>query len=393
MARINRVLFVVENDHFPQDVRVYNECKAVSRLAECLVLAPRARRQAFREDIAGIKCYRYPATEAASLWGIPLEYLIAFLSIAIFVPAIVLIKRVRVVHVANPPDFIIPSVVWLRLFRVRLVFDAHDLSTETLKGKLGEKNTVARRLLPVLELLEMLSVRFANLVVATNESISARVRRMTPDRSAVVVRNSNPVKYRKLTDVPKPARSNTINVGFFGLLANDKAAGLGNIVDLARALCVRGASCRFSIVGTGPGLAPLRQLAADAGLADRFDFVGFVPISEAYSLISSFDFGLVSWGDMPKNNIHTAMKVMDYMCCGVPVCSLPLTEQLRSTGGIGVHAASFDAIAEKMISVFRDLPRYEKLRERTLQHFNETLCWELQEETLLRVYRLLLDGQ
>jgi glycosyltransferase involved in cell wall biosynthesis len=177
------------------------------------------------------------------------------------------------------------------------------------------------------------------------------------------------------------------------LLANDKAAGLENIVTVAETLASLGVPFRFSIVGSGPGESDLGRLIKRAGLESHFGFHGFVPIPQAYELIKDFDFGLVTWGDMPKNHLHTAMKVMDYMCCAVPVCSLLLKEQVRSTASIGIHAASFADIAKEIARLSSEPDEYEELRRRTLQHFNEELCWELQERKLLDAYRTLLDAE
>ena len=59
---------------------------------------------------------------------IPLEYALALLTLALLIPLIVAAKRVAVVHTANPPDFIIPAVAWLKMFGIKLVYDVHDVS-------------------------------------------------------------------------------------------------------------------------------------------------------------------------------------------------------------------------------------------------------------------------
>jgi hypothetical protein len=135
-------------------------------------------------------------------------------------------------------------------------------------------------------------------------------------------------------------------------------------------------------------------------MENRFALHGFVRLPEAFDVIKQFDFGLVTWGDLPKNHLHTAMKVMDYMCCGVPVCSLRLKEQLASTQNVGIHGDTFEEIAQGMANIYRDEHEYEQLRQKTLRHFNEVLSWELQERSLLDAYAALLgptderaDGQ
>ena len=57
------------------------------------------------------------------------------------------------------------------------------------------------------------------------------------------------------------------------------------------------------------------------------------------------------------------MKIMDYMCCAVPVCSLPLKEQVYSTQGIAIHANTFEGIARKIAEVYKEVNEYEGFKE------------------------------
>ncbi len=385
------ILFVVENDFYPHDMRVYNECTTLSKRYRCHVLAPRAPGQKLFEVIGAARCLRFPIYHAGSVRWIFIEYLIAWLWMALLVPVISLIGRVGVIHVANPPDFIIPTIAWLRLFGVKIVYDMHDVSSETLRAKIDPDSRLGV-LIPVLDRLESASIRMADLTIATNESILARVRSKIGDKVRVqVVRNSNRTVYRCVDDIGKEPCADVTTIGYFGVLADDSAAGLENIVQLAASMIERGVHCRFSIVGNGPGLPSLQHMVTAAGLDRHFVFHGFVPMPQAYDLIKEFDFGLVSWGDLPKNHLHTAMKIMDYMCCAVPVCSLQLTEQMRSTGGVGIHGACFPEIAERIAHLRETPTAYEELRRSTLLRFNDVLCWELQERELFAAYGHLME--
>jgi glycosyltransferase involved in cell wall biosynthesis len=148
---------------------------------------------------------------------------------------------------------------------------------------------------------------------------------------------------------------------------------------------------QFSIVGDGPGLSYLERAAREKGLDQHFRFFGYVRLPDAFDLIKNFDFGVVTWGYLAKNHLHTAMKVMDYMCCAVPVCSLRLKEQIQSTQNIGIHADTFAQIAIEMIDVFQQQAQYESLRQATLAHFNRVLSWELQSQKLINAYGSLLN--
>jgi glycosyltransferase involved in cell wall biosynthesis len=388
---MSRVLFVLENDYFPRDARVYNECLTLSGLHCCYVLAPGRRGEKLRERVESVQCYRYPHFEANSLKYLLFEYLVAAAAIAVLVPLITLIHRIRVVHVANPPDFIIPLVSWLKLFGTKFVFDVHDLSVETFKGKSASQSVLGRHLANALDVLESASIRVADLVIVTNASIEEHVVKKREGVPVHVVRNSNAIRFRSLKEVKKRKRDGVLNVGYFGVLADDEAAGLNNFFAMAEVLARGPLPYRLSIVGDGPGLSVLKNIATERRLDQHFRFYGYVSFPDAFELIKDFDFGVVTWGYLPKNHLHTAMKVMDYMCCAVPVCSLRLKEQLQSTQNIGIHADSFAQIAAAMIDVFQKPDQYESLRRETLVHFNRVLSWELQSRKLINAYGSLLN--
>jgi glycosyltransferase involved in cell wall biosynthesis len=393
MTKKIRVLFVVENDYYPRDMRVYNECTALSGIYSCYVLAPRRQGQKLIERIESVTCFRFPHFEAHSLKLILLEYSIAVLWIALLVPLICLLRRIKVVHVANPPDFIIPAIAWLKIFGIRITFDVHDLSVETFRGKRASRSAIGRLLVSALDTLESWSILIADLIVTTNSSIQEYVTQKSRSKTIYVVRNSNPILFENLREVNKREGDGVINIGYFGVLADDEAAGLDHFFSIAEVLDRHSVPFRFSIVGDGPGLRYLRRIAKQKQLENRFRFFGFVEIPEAFELIKNFDFGLVTWGYLAKNHLHTAMKIMDYMCCGVPVCSLLLKEQVTSTQGIGIQRNTFEEVAEDIVRIYASTNEYQTLREATLSHFNSTLAWEFQERALISAYSLLLKPE
>jgi glycosyltransferase involved in cell wall biosynthesis len=302
-----------------------------------------------------------------------------------------LIHRIKVIHVANPPDFIIPLLSWLKVFGTKIVFDVHDLSVETFNGKSASRSVIGRGLAAVLNGFESLSIRMADLVVVTNSSIKDHVVGKKSKVDVHVVRNSNAIRFRSLAEVGKRRRNGPLNVGYFGVVADDEAAGLNNFFPMAEIFARGPLPYQFSIVGDGPGLSSLKKAVRERQLDSYFRFFGYVGLPDAFDLIKNFDFGLVTWGYLPKNHLHTAMKIMDYMCCAVPVCSLFLKEQVKSTQNIGIHGDTFDQVAARMLDVFQKRAEYESLRQKTLSHFNEKLSWELQSQKLMHAYTSLLN--
>ena len=380
----------MENDFFPRDMRVYNECKTITDHYSCFAVAPRQNKEKYIEIIDGnIKCYRFPHFEANILELLPIEYLNAAFWLFALVTFVVLRHHIRIIHVANPPDFIIPLLAWLKIFGVVFIYDIHDLSIETFKGKKDNQQGFAVRIiLALLAMFEKLSISFSDIIIATNLSIKGYVQGDHPLKKVFVVRNSNPVRFQTIAEIPKK-NDPRMNIGYFGVLANDKAAGLDNLISLVKRLKEHTLEFTISVIGDGPGLKPLKRLVKDNNICEYFEFYGYLSIELAFQEIINFDFGLVTWGDIPKNNIHTAMKVMDYMCCGVPVCSLKLKEQMHSTQNIAIHTDSFEEMADSIVELYQKKNEYEELRKLTLNHFNTLLSWEHQSRELIRAYECL----
>lgn len=394
---MSNILFIVENDYFPRDARVYNECMTLSEKGyKCYVIAPKQKNEKFKEFIENkIICYRYPHFEAKSLYGLPFEYVNALIWIFIYGVIISLIKRISVIHVANPPDFLIPILSPLKIFKVKFIFDVHDLASETFNTKV-KNNRFTVFISKLLEYFTKLSIICSTNIITTNNSIKEIIEKKYKNRykvsNIIVIRNSNKIRYRNLGEINKKKSSKCI-IGYFGVINDDYASGYQNIIELAFILLSKKFNCNFEIIGDGGGLIPLKNLVVQNKLDNYFTFYGFIPLNNSFEIIKNFDFGLVPWPNVPKNNLHTAMKVMDYMCCGVPVCSLNLKEQIISTGGIGIHTNTFEEMAEKIIKIYNNKSEYEELRKKTLEHFNNNLSWEIQGEELLRCYNSLFPNK
>ena len=148
-----QVLFIIENSYYPRDSRVYNECSSLqqNQAFNCHVFAPRnhKEKEKFFEKVEGVSCIRYPTYESTSYWDILIEYAIAFFWFVFAVPLIVLFKRIKIIHVGNPPDFLIPAFFWLKLFGVKFVFDRHDLTLEQFKMRIKHKSRIKSFLLRI----------------------------------------------------------------------------------------------------------------------------------------------------------------------------------------------------------------------------------------------------
>ena len=389
--KTKRILFIVENNYFPRDMRVYKECMTLahSNQYKCYVIAPRQikTKEKFIDIVDGkVKCFRYPSYEASSVKGLFIEYIIAAIFYMFFIPLIVLLCRINIIHAANPPDFILPLCCWARIFGIKLIFDQHDLSIESFKIKVSPGGLTSF-LCYILSLLEKLSYMLADLIIAPNQSFYAYKKTRQDGVKTYIVRNSNPIQFKDLSDIPKK-ESTFLRLGYFGILG--KESGGENLVFLCDKFRKKSINFKIIIIGDGSGISDLIKLIKDYNLTGNFILKGFISFPSAISNIVNFDFGILPWSDCKKHHMHTATKVMDYMCCGVPVCSLKLKEQLVSAGNIGIFADDFDEMVNEILKVYTDKIKYEKLRQRTLKYFNENRSWKKESEKLMKCYGMLI---
>ena len=163
-----RVLMLVQNETVPPDMRVWAEAQAlIARGYEVSVICPRGELYTRRrEDIDGVRIYRYPrGPEGRSSLGYLLEYAAAlppqlFLALAVRVRS-----RIEVVHICNPPDLLFLPALPLKALGARLVYDHHDACPELImaKGYRGGSWQVRLNML-----LERLTYRACDVSIETN---------------------------------------------------------------------------------------------------------------------------------------------------------------------------------------------------------------------------------
>jgi glycosyltransferase involved in cell wall biosynthesis len=187
----NRILMLLENLPFPQDLRVRREAYALTSAGyQVTVICPLAKGQPSREIVNGVAVYRYPAPPPAHgllsyLWEYGYSMVASFwLSFFAFFR-----EGFDVVHAHNPPDTFVLIGMFYKLFGKRFVYDHHDLSPEMYLARFhgGGKPLVYRALV----LFEKLSCKFADHVIVTNESYKkvAIERGHAPEQRITIVRN------------------------------------------------------------------------------------------------------------------------------------------------------------------------------------------------------------
>lgn len=394
----NRILMLLENLPFPQDLRVRREANALHAAGyRVAVICPALKGQQSRETINGVRVFRYPRPPSGNgFLGYVWEY--AYSMVASFLLSLVVFlgEGFDVVHAHNPPDTFVFIAALYKLFGKRFVYDHHDLSPEMYRARFpGGGNPVVYR---VLVWLEKLSCRLADHVIVTNGSYKriAMDRGRVPESRLTVVRNG--IERSCLDGRIKPDRrlremGKTI-IGYVGVM------GVQDGVDyLLRALhhLVYGLG-RFDfhcvLIGGGDAWEDLKAQARKLGLEGQVQFMGFIFGEELRRYLSAADICVDSAPSNPYSDRSTMFKIMEYMSLGKPIVAFDLPEHRFTAQRAAVYVPPNDerAFARALAELMDDAPRRVALGMFGSRRIKTDLAWDYSVPNLLQVYRQVLPA-
>jgi glycosyltransferase involved in cell wall biosynthesis len=297
-----------------------------------------------------------------------------------------------VVHAHNPPDFLVLIGGFWKLFKKRLVFDVHDLSPDMYLSRFdGAGNRLLHR---VLLFFERLSCRFADQVIATNDSAKRTLvaRTEVPASGVTVVRNG-PEPWHLFHHEPETSlRGDAAHVlGYVGMMGPQDG-----IDYLLRALHVLRqehdrSDWRCVLIGKGPAMESLQELAAKLGIADHVHFTGWVDYEQVPRYLAAVDICVVPDPANDYNNRSTIVKVMEYMAQAKPVVAFDLPEHRVTAGDTALYAQPNEEreFADRIAVLMDDSELREQLGAAGQRRVRERLTWDRQQEFLLEVYARL----
>ena len=351
-------VIIVENLPVPFDRRVWQEALALRDAGWLVsVICPRTAQypESFVE-IDGIDIFRHSLpTEARGKLGFLLEY-----SAALFHQLRLLLKiRMRrgfdVIQACNPPDLIFLVAAPFKLFGKKFVFDHHDVCPELFEAKFGGRGLLNRLLL----LAERSSFRSADLVISANETYrQLAIERGGKAPGDVVTVYSVPDRSR-IRRVPQDEALRAgarVVLGYIGIIGDQD--GVDHLIRCMHRLSkVEGREdIRAVIVGDGPALASVRELARQLEVEDRITFTGYLRGDALLAAMSSFDIGVIPDPVNEYNDKISMNKVFEYSALGIPPVSYALTETRRLLGEAGTYAedATSDGLARACATLIDD---------------------------------------
>ena len=399
----SKVLFIVENNDVPFDRRVWREALALNEAgAHVSVICPKSSKSVKKNEIINeVHIYRYTLqTSNSGIKGFIYEYTVSFLKTFFLVHKVLWqFKGIDVIHVANPPDIFWPLAIYLKLFRIKFIFDEHDLTPELYQCKYAEDTWINKILFKLLLLFQKLSYYSADAIISTNASYQNHVIQTNSKfkLKTFIVRNGPDIRYFKpvqpVEELKKKYKYLAAYIGIMGvqdgvdyiLYAMNEIVNKKNFTDLL-----------VYIIGSGEELGHLKAICNEMKLEDYIIFTGRNSDEEAINILSTADICLSPDPYNNFNNISTMNKVMEYMALGKPVVSFKLKEAIYSASDAGLYVNNNDpiAFAEGMIKLLKNKKLTERLGKYGLERVRNKLCWQKQIEDLLNTYRyVLIDNQ
>lgn len=406
-ASAGRVLMLVENC-FPSDTRVRNEAFTLAKNGYAVtVVALRKAGEAAHENVGGVSVYRIPRmtlfeklpgaaptgvrailNKVMAVVGYVSEY-VYFTSACLFMSLYIAVKDgVDVVHAHNPPDTLFVVGAVQKLLGKKYVFDHHDLCPELYRSRYKTGGGAIAR---GLQLFETLSVKLADVVIATNESyrsIDIERSHIDPDK-VFIVRNGPDAARVRLVDPDQALKASGKTIlGYVGAMNPQDGVdylltALGHLRhDLKRTdfYCV--------LIGDGDSLPGLRAQAQELGIADHVRFTGFIPDEDMVRYLSTSDICLDPNPSSPLNDVSTWIKVMEYMALGKPIISFDLKETRFSAGPAALYVtpnneAEFAAAIARLMD---DPAKRFEMGECGKARVQSEFGWHVVSLNLLRAY-------
>ena len=361
---------------YPLDPRVVREARvALAEGYEVDVVATRQPGEPPEEYVEGVRIIRLPVahTMGGGVGRIISEYASFSLLASARLARLALQRRYAIVHVHNPPDFLVAAALIPRILGCRVIFDIHDLSPDMFNMRFdGRRGAhVADRLLRG---LERWATRIADGVITVHDGYARElVKRGVPPGKLTVVMNS--VDERSL---PQPLNSSNegFRVVYHGTVT--PPYGLELVVEAVARISSRVPGIQLDVYGTGDAVAAARDRATALGVAERVYFTDrYLPHAEVLDRVQSADVGVIPNLPTQLNRFALSSKLFEYVALGVPVVSADLPtirEHFADDEVRFFRAGDGDALADALHEVASDVAAARARAERALQRY-EAYRW------------------
>lgn len=383
-------VIIVENLPVPFDRRVWQEANALKEAGwDVSVICPKneQHRQSF-EEINGIAIHRHSLpVEARGKMGFLFEYACALFHEMRLLFKIAVTRGFDVVQGCNPPDLIFLVAAPYKLFGKKYVFDHHDLCPELYAAKYERHGLFHRLLL----LAEKCTFGCADRVISANDTyrdIAIARGGKNPEHVTTVYSVPDRQKLRRVAPDAALRADARVVLGYVGIIADQD--GVDHLVRMMHHIVHEEGreGVRAVVVGDGPALASVKELARSLGVADEVVFTGYLRGETLLAALSSFDIGIIPDPVNEYNDKISMNKVFEYSALGIPSVSYDLSETRRLLGDAGSFAgdATPAGLAAAALPLIDDEVHRRAMGARAGKLAEEKFNWTSEVEKYVAAY-------
>ena len=362
------VLMVAAVD-FPPDPRIEKEARALieNGYTVSLICLKGDKRGSYN----GIKLVRLPFGE--SKLPAPFNWIIDYLLYCTIGTAYVYVHSIgsKVVHVHNPPDFLVPLLAPLRALGKRLIFDVHDPTQVLAASRLSGK--FSKIVLPMLKIAFDCAALSSTYVITVSDAVAELI----PVDDIIIVKNSPDDEFYTLEtpDINKKV------IVYCGAMVENR--GLDLLMEAMKAVD----NSTLLMVGTGDYLDHLKRIAPE-----NVQFLGKVMYSDIPSILAKSSIGILPLEPTPINLIGSPNKLFEMMAVGLPtVCtSLPGLRLIADEAALFVPY-SVKGFSNGISTLLSDKHLYSELSA-TAKQKSLKFRWKTMSVPLIDLYNKIESG-
>ena len=387
LSRRPRVTMLLENDLYPEDIRVRDEAHSLVEAGyDVAVIAPRGAGQARKSEVDGVTVERYwlPMSTGGGIAGLVAEYVVAHAQLYIRGMRS-LLRDTDILHSHNPPDTLFPLALAARRLHRRFVFDEHDLFPSLFEQRFGRGP-----LWRIADFANKMMIRNADIVLVTNGTHLEHARRRRPRAGTqlVLVRNG-PRQSTVSGRLPmiRPGRLVDPKLMYVGAL--EPQDGVDQLPEILERLVVHHGltGVRLTVAGWGSELEAVRSDFASRGLLHRVRLLGRTPHADVLRLIADADICVDPAPCTPFNHGTTMVKISEYLALGQPTVSYALRETVKTAAGAVslVPCDDLGAFVRRVAELAGSEEARADLHRRAMSRAPD-LVWEHQAASLIDAY-------
>ena len=375
----------------PQDFRRLVVTNSIyKRYKNVRVLCTKQRGQRKKITISGVGYYRLPIISnkrdnIIKLFNFIFFPILSFITLSLLYAK----KRCQIIHVHNPPDFIILAAIPFKIFfGTKIILDLHDMLPEAVSSnfELGNNHIFVR----IARLIERFAIKCSDAIICTNTYDKEIIlsRNIIDPEKIFIVMNTPDMELFKIEHVKKEdfGLGNKFIIVFEGTIW--KRRGIQTVIDTVEKLKDK-IPIYFVILGDGPDLDYLKNIVNDKNLNAFIEFTGWVDLKTLSEYISISDVCIIPFLKTKVNERGVPNKLFEYIVHEKPVIASRLTGMsltLSDKEVLFFEPRNANDLAEKILWCYDNPREIKKMVENAKQRYEKEYTWDKMEKELYKCY-------